>query len=98
MNKQQFKSNVKAVLENRTSDKYTIYTNKLEEFATKKSFGLRLLELLEDENIENIVLQSYAQKGYMGYTCNGFNMLKRSRATQLKYITFKVYYKSAIAA
>ena len=98
MNAQNFKSNVREVLEGRTSEKYTIYTNKLEEFSTKKSFGLRLLELLEDENVSDIVLQSYAQKGYMGYTCNGFNMLKRSRATQLKYITFKVYYKQQLAA
>jgi len=94
MNTNEFLNKVKLVLKGRVSKKYTIYTNELEEFTSKRSFGTRLLELVNDSRVSNIVLKSFEEKGCFGIVCDGFyTLLNSGGITEMNNIRFNVEFK-----
>lgn len=94
MNENEFLNKVKKALKDRVSKKYTIYTNELEEYTTKKSFGTRLLELVNDSRVSNIVLKSFEEKGCYGRICNGFyTLLNSGGIKEMNNIRFNVEFK-----
>jgi len=50
---------------------------KSESYKTLKSFGNRVLEILNDEETFDLQLTAVAKKGFYGFTCNGYADAKK---------------------
>jgi hypothetical protein len=86
-----FKADIKELVSNNPQEVRFIISysdNQREEFTKKKDFGLWLLDIFKEEELESITIRVIKIKGYFGQTNIGIDSAKK--ATDIEYIDFYV--------